>query len=205
MSQIITFVAIAAVIVIGLTIAAIFIRKYHLKEKIHQMLSDNFGMRGSFINEKRFQLRGWADDYKLTIQSIRIPESEAAKEEGNAIKFALPMVNPMRKCLRIVKEDAQHPEISNYIPLDKLLVVKHDMGDWLKINTNDLVFSSLVLSENARISVHDALKNLPHGAIMYIQDEELACIIPSLLKKEAQLEGFYKIVNALKDMKDELN
>ncbi len=127
MSQIITSIAIAAVIVIGLTIAAIYIRKYHLKEKIHQMLSDNFGMRGSFINEKKFQLRGWAGDYKLSIKSIRIPESDVNQEEGNAIKFALPMVNPMRKCLRIVKEDAQHPEIANYIPVDKMLVVKHDL------------------------------------------------------------------------------
>ncbi|MEM6803330.1 MAG: hypothetical protein AAF696_18125 [Bacteroidota bacterium] len=115
------------------------------------------------------------------------------------------MTNPLRKCLRILKTNPPNPDLAAIVPLDKLLTVKHDLGDYLDIHTNDLVFSSLILSENARISIHDAMSNIPGAAIMYIQDEELSCIVPSLLTRSDQLGKFHKIVDALADMKDELN
>lgn len=205
MSEYITFIALAAIIVLGLSIATVLIMAYNRKEKLHQQLSNQFGLRGNYVNEKKFKLFGKNRNYKLVIESDNLGGIYDPKKGGNSIKFSIPVTNPTRKCLRILKEDSSNPKLANIVPLDKLLEVKHDMGDWLKIHTNDLVFSSLVLGENARISIVESFKNLNHGAIIYIQDEELACVFPTLLKHKSQLESLYRIAGTLADMKDELN
>jgi len=205
MSEYITFIVLAVVIFIGLSIAFIRVRAYNLKEKLHQQLSNHFGLRGSYINEKKFKLFGHNRDYKLVIESASIPSGGSSSKLGNSIKMSIPMVNPTRKCLRIFKEGSGNPALEGVVPMDKLLEVKHDMGSWLKIHTNDLVFSSMILSENVRISLSGSLKNLNHSLIIYIQDEELACIVPGILTKKSQLEDFYKLVDVLADIKDELN
>lgn len=201
-SEYITFIALTVTFILIMAVAFYFVRSAFVKEKLHQALSNHFGLRGNYVNEKNFKLYGKHRNYKLTIEAVKVPISSA---KANSIKLSVPMVNPTRKCLRISKHDPSHPDLENIVPLDKLLAVKHDMGDWMQINTNDLVFSSLVLGENARISIYESLKDLKTGAIMYIQDEELACVVPGLLKRNSQLEPLYKIVRALIDMKEELN
>lgn len=205
MSQIITFAAIFAVVLVGVIIAFLRIRNYSKKERLHQELSDKYGLRGRFINEKKFELRGKYREYYLSIESFLLPPNGLEDAKGNSLKFSLKMTNPLRKCLRILKTNPPNSDLEAIVPLDKLLTVKHDLGEYLQIHTNDLVFSSLILSENARISIHDAMSNIPGAAIMYIQDEELSCIVPGLLSRSDQLGKFHKIVDALADMKDELN
>ena len=45
-------------IVLLMGIAFYFVRAYNVKEKLHQQLSNHFGLRGSYINEKKFKLFG---------------------------------------------------------------------------------------------------------------------------------------------------
>ena len=91
-----------------------------------------------------------------------------------------------------------------FADLDQPSFVRHDLGEWLQITTNDLLFASLILSDDIKISLYDTFNKIDAG-LVYIEDEELAFIFPELLTDPEQVASIEKMIQLIVDIKDELN
>lgn len=114
------------------------------------------------------------------------------------------MINPQLKVLRIEKADPAFQEMDKLAILDRPVHMPHDIGDWLAISTNDMMFGSILLSDDLKISLFEVLKPA-EAALLYIEGEELAFVSPQLILDENQIEYYQKATDLLADIKDELN
>jgi len=178
-------------------------RRFRKKELLHQELAKKLGLQVAYLNERDFNLFGTYREYALRIEAVPIVPIGATKGP-TALKLSLPMTNPNLKSLRVGKHSSQYPELSEYRLIDRPAAFPHKVADWLEITTNDLMFSSLLLSDDVKISLYEVLKPLP-AALLYVQDEELALITPLLLTEEDRLTEMKQMADLLCDMKDELN
>ena len=67
-----------------------------------------------------------------------------------------------------------------------------------------MIFSSLILSDNVKISIFEAFKDIPSG-LLVIEDKEMYFILPGKIDNDVKISQSEKIINLMCDMKDELN
>lgn len=177
-------------------------RRFRRKEKRHQALAAELGLQIAYLHERDFNLYGEHRGYPLRIEGtqLSLPGAQTARP---VVKCTLPMVNPNRKGLRILRAHPEYPDVAAYQALDRPQAVRHQVADWLEITTNDLMFAGLILSEEVKISLYDAFHRLETGLLL-LQDEELAFFTPELLLDDETTERYRRIVALLCDMKDEL-
>ena len=189
-----------AIIVIGI----IRNRNFSRKEKLHQEFSKKNGLQLAYIHERQFNMYGNYRGYPVLIESFGYSLPENKKKILPTIKFSIPITNPMRKCFKAEKGINVYPQLANLAPLDKGINVKHGMGEEISMTTNDMLFSSRILSEEVRISIFEAFKN-QEGGVLFLQDENLSFATPLLLIQENTMKSWQKMLDLLCDIKDELN
>ena len=179
-------------------------RNFSRKEKLHQQFSQKNDLQLAYIHERQFNMYGNYRGYPVLIESFSVALPTNKKNVLSAVRFSIPVTNPMRKCIKAEKGFDLYPHLALLAPLDKGISVKHGMGDDITMATNDMLFSSRVLSEEVRISIYDAFKDQEAG-ILYLQDENLSFATPRLLVQEDCLPSWQKMLDLLCDIKDELN
>ena len=198
------FILVISALTLGsVAVGVIRNRRFRLKELLHQKLAKKLGLQVAYLNERDFNLFGTYREYALRIEAfpILLP---GEKQGPMGVKLSLPMTNPNLKSLRIGKDSDLHPELSQYRLIDRPTAFPHEVAPWLKITTNDLMFASLLLADDVKITLYEVFKPLS-GALLYVQDEELAFITPRLLTEPEALQELQSVADLLCDMKDELN
>ncbi len=191
------FVLIFAVIGIAITVGVVRHRRFNRWEQLHRRLAHRRNLQYSFQHQNQFHHYGSYRNYRVEIRPTLVDNSWFTR-------FSIVMTNPNRKALKIAKAAAQFPSLDSLALIDHPFPIQHDLGDWLLMSTNDLLFSSLILSDDIRISLHELLSPLSAGLI-YIYDEELSFLRPGLMEQETDLLLFEKSLDLLCDIKDELN
>lgn len=204
MGSTIFLIVVSILAVVSVTAAIIRNRNFKKKQRLHQHLESKYGLSLAYASENSFTLFGKYQDYKLRIEPIEIPD-RMRETLLDGLKISIPMVNPQRKLFRILRKEEGLPHLNLIAALDHPSFVPHDLGKWLEITTNDLVFASLILSDDIKISIYDTFNKLDTGGVLYIEDEELAFILPELLVDEEQLPIIEKMINLVVEVKDELN
>ncbi|MEL7530543.1 MAG: hypothetical protein AAFN10_04510 [Bacteroidota bacterium] len=197
MGTTITFGIIIIVILTAIIVGYRRHRRYGRWEMLHQRFAKRRSLKVNFIHQDNFQFYGSYRDYKVVIKPEMIDEVLFSS-------FAIEMINPNRKALRIAKKSESAPTLDSKAVIDHPFKIKHDIGKWLIMETNDLVFSSLVLSDDIRISLHEIF-SAHNAALLYIYDEELALLVPKTLDREEDIIPYEKALELLCDIKDELN
>lgn len=196
---------ILAVILTIVTIAIGMIRNRRFKalEDLHASLGKRLHLDIAYASPKSYTLFGTHREYPIKIQPINLA-LPGTNEPKWFTKVMIPMVNPVRKMLRISRRSPYFSELENLVHVARVDSVSHDLEPWLDIQTNDLMFSSIVLSENVKISIHQVFSQLVSG-LLYIEDDELSIILPGPIGSEKDMELAYLGAETLCDMKDELN
>jgi hypothetical protein len=163
-------------------------------------------MQLAYMNEQQAVWYGNYRGYALRIETVLIPVPgpRGRALHRPALRFALPMHNPSLKVLRIAR---RHPDASwlDAIALpDRLTPFPHGIAPWLDIQSNDMLFSSLILSDDLKISLYDVFSRLEAG-LMCICDDEMRFFYPGLLPDSSDLSLMLKIADLLCDAKDQLN
>ena len=179
-------------------------RNFSRKEKLHQAFSNKNGLQLAYIHERQFNMYGNYRSYPVLIESFASSLPENRKKTFSAVRFSIPITNPMRKCFKAEKGIKAFPQLALLAPLDKGINVKHGVGDEISMTTNDMLFSSRILSEEVRISIFEAFKDQEAG-VLYLQDENLSFATPVLLSNENASISWQKMLDLLCDIKDELN
>ena len=177
-------------------------RRFRRKEDLHRRLASQYQLQIAYLNERDFSLYGEHRGYALRIEALTL-RAPQEKEGQTVIQVSLPMVNPTRKIVRIVKPSEQHPKLSQHGRMDRPQTVRQEIAPWLAITTNDLMFTGLILSEDVKISLFDVFNRLESGLLL-LQDEQLAFYSPELLSEPEATDRFERIIALLCDMKDEL-
>lgn len=198
------FIILAIVLTIGtVAIGVIRNRRFKAVEDLHESLGKRLDLDMAYASPKDYTLFGNHRDYSIKIFPINVA-LPGTNEPKWFTKVVIPMVNPVRKMLRVSRRSSQYSELENLVQVARVDSVSHDLAPWLDIQTNDLMFSSIVLSENVKISIHQVFNQLVSG-LLYIDDDELAIMIPGLIHSQEEPEIVYLGAQALCDMKDELN
>ncbi|MEL6629362.1 MAG: hypothetical protein AAFQ83_14715 [Bacteroidota bacterium] len=198
------FIIVMSILAIASVTAAIIRnRNFRKKEKLHEGLGETYGLSLAYASERSFTLFGTYQDYSLRIEPVELP-NRSRETILEALKISIPMVNPQRKLFRAIKPLEELPHLDIIADLDQPSFVRHDLGEWLQITTNDLLFASLILSDDIKISLYDTFNKIDAG-LVYIEDEELAFIFPELLTDPEQVASIEKMIQLIVDIKDELN
>ncbi|MEL7340083.1 MAG: hypothetical protein AAGM67_06320 [Bacteroidota bacterium] len=172
-------------------------KRYGRWEKLHARFAKRRSLKHNFIHQDNFQFYGSYRDYKVQVKPEKIDERLFSR-------FCIEMINPNRKALRISRSNEAFPSLEKEAIIDHPFPIKHDIGEWLVMQTNDLLFSSLILSDDIRISLHEVFSKY-EAALLYIYDEELVLLIPQTLEYEEDMIKYEKALEILCDIKDELN
>ncbi len=196
----VTYIAFGVIVLVILT--AIIVgyrrhRRYNRWEMLHKRFAKRRSLKVNFIHQDNFQFYGSYRDYKVIVKPELIDEVLYSA-------FTIEMINPNRKALRIAKKSESAPTLNSRAVIDHPFNIKHDIGKWLIMETNDLVFSSLVLSDDIRISLHEIFSKYD-AALLFIYDEELCLLVPKTLDREEDITPYEKALELLCDIKDELN
>jgi len=198
------FIIVMSILAIASVTAAIIRnRNFRKKEKLHEGLGETYGLSLAYASERSFTLFGTYQEYSLRIEPVELP-NRSRETILEALKISIPMVNPQRKLFRAIKPLEELPHLDIIADLDQPSFVRHDLGEWLQITTNDLLFASLILSDDIKISLYDTFNKIDAG-LVFIEDEELAFIFPELLTDSEQVVSIEKMIQLIVDIKDELN
>lgn len=193
-------------IILTITTVAIGVirnRRFKAIEDLHASLGKKLELDIAYASPKSYTLFGNHRGYVIKVIPLNLA-LPGTNEPKWFTKVTIPMVNPVRKMLRISRRSPSHSELESLVQVARVDSVSHDLEPWLDIQTNDLMFSSIVLSENVKISLHQIFNQLVSG-LLYIEDDELAMVLPGLLRTEQEKELAYLGAQTLCDMKDELN
>ncbi|TAE56067.1 MAG: hypothetical protein EAZ89_05055 [Bacteroidetes bacterium] len=177
-------------------------RNFRRKEALHQALADAYHLQIAYANELNFTIFGQHREYPVQIDVARL-HVRGKREARYCLKISLPMTNPNRKSLRISRRNPDWSEFDGLAVIDRPFVVRHGISNWLEILTNDMIFSSLILSEDIKITLFEVFNPLEAG-LLCIHDEELSFYYPGLLDSQEQHIHSGKILELLCDIKDEL-
>lgn len=198
------FIILAVILTLGsIVIGVIRNRRFKAAEDLHASLGRRLGLDIAYTSPIDYTLFGSHRGYPVKVQPINLA-IPGTKQPKWFTKVHIPMINPVRKMLRISRRSDQFSELENLVQVARADSVSHDLEPWLDIQTNDLMFSSIVLSENVKISIHQVFRQLTSG-LLYIEDDELSLVVPGLLGSEKEIEVVYLAVQTLCDLKDELN
>lgn len=194
-----SFIVIAIAIIVGIRRH----RRFRNQEQRHLNLAGQLGIRSAYMSPDAFTLYGNFQGYDLRIEPIPLPMMGTDKPFP-ILKARIPMVNPNLKILVISKGVKEIQPIQRLIQLDRPVHMSHQLGDWLSITTNDLMFASVLLTDDIKISLYELFSKLDQG-LMYIQDEELAFILPSLLTEDPYIKQIQKAAQVMVEIKEELS
>lgn len=193
--------------VLVLIIATAFIvgmirnRNFQYRQELHETVARQTNLKLAYQSPQQYKMYGEYRGYPVKISSIELMKS--SKEDVKFVsKIRIDMINPNRKSILISLPGAS---LTKLVPLDDPVKVKHNAQEWLDIYTNDMMFSSLLLSDDVKISVGAFFQSKEQNGVIYIYDDELACIFPELLLKSDQVNVYKKALDVLCDIKDELN
>lgn len=198
------FIILAIVITLGaIAIGVIRNRRFKRLEQLHTDLASSLGLDTAFSSPSSYSIFGTHREYPVKISPLNLA-LPGNKEPVWVTKVSIPMVNPVRKMIRVARRSPDHDELESIVQVAKVDSVSHDLEPWLDIQTNDLMFSSIILSENVKISIHQVFRQLTSG-VLYIEDDELAIVMPGLIKTTEQSHLASLGASTLCDIKDELN
>lgn len=178
-------------------------RKFDRIENLHKSLARQLGLSISYLNQKDFTLFGKYRGYKVRIEGIKLP-SEDRTETLPAIKCSVQMVNPQLKCLRVEKKAESFSYFNKLAFIPRPFNMNHNIGDWLSITTNDMMFASILLSDDLKISLFETF-NPVENAILYIEGEEMVFLGLDLMEEQDRVNYYAGVLDLLADIKDDLN
>lgn len=176
-------------------------KRFRKKQNIYHQFTSKNHLKLAFRNPKNFTIYG---EYRGF--SIRVEPNRELKQNGNSsdgVIFQLPLVNPNLKAIRIVKKNNKYPWIQGLFPIDQVVAVKNTLGDEVIIQTNDMLFSSFLLSEDLLIDMGVLFTKLDAG-IIFIHNDVLGCIIPHYIYENNMEEVWQRVMDILCDIKEEL-
>jgi hypothetical protein len=191
------------VIFLALAVGIIRNRAFSRKEKLHYRFAERHGLQIGYMNEENFTVYGKYRGYPVQIASVFL-RSRHEKAGQTVVKCILPIVNPNRVALRAARRGPSAAALDEQAVIDRPQFVRHGIADWLEIQTNDMMFSSVILSEDVKITLYEVFSRLEAG-LLCVYDEEMAFYLPLLLTSEEALETFSRALDLICDMKDELN
>ncbi len=198
------FILLFSIIALGsIAIGVTRNRRFRDLEHTHQQLAKQLGLEIAFADPKDYAIFGLHRGYSLRVEPVNLA-FPGAKVPAWHTKIHIPMVNPLRKMIRISRKDPSHSALEALVQVGRADAVAHDLASWMHIQSNDLLFSGIILSENVKISIHKAFKGIPAG-VCYIEDEELAFVFSGFLNDQEQVKRATYAVELLCDIKDELN
>lgn len=194
------------VLILLITGITIFIGVYRNRrfvrwQKKHEAFANKLGLKIAYSNPKAYKIFGKRGPYELFIEPIQLSDKE---ESDWATRITFPMQNPNLKALRIIKYNGQFPEFDNFGRIDRPTDIPYKIGEGIKIETNDPLFSHLVLTDDIKMDIAVAFKKLDTSAV-YIYADELSAVIPSLIHESSDKEIYHSHLELLFNIKEELN
>ena len=118
--------------------------------------------------------------------------------------FSVRMHNPMLKAVQVIKANPAFPEFhSTYF--EKLPInYKHDFGPSIEIYTNDIMFSSILFSEDVKIDLGLAFQKL-EAAAWFISGDTMGFIKPQDWDHSKITLYWDEILDLLTSVKEELS
>lgn len=192
------FLVIALAIIVGIRRH----RRFRINEQRHIQLARLLGLKRAYVSPSDFTLFGQFQGFDLRVEP-QLVQTRGEQSYFEIVKTAIPMVNPNLKILAISKGIREVPAMQQLIQLDKPVHIPHQIGDWLSITTNDMFFSSIILTDDIKISIYKLFSRLDQG-LLYIQDEELAFVLPGYITQDAQVNAIHLAAQLMVDIKEEL-
>ena len=197
------FIIVAVLIAAGsIAIGVYRNRRFRAMELRHSGLAESLGLEIAFADPRQYAIFGNLRGYPIRIEPVNLAEP-GSKTPAWHTKIHLQVQNPLRKMIRIARRSPGTPLLDRIVPLNRLDSLAHDLDPWMNLQTNDMMFASILLSDEVKISIHLAFRDC-EAAVLYIEDDELAWVMPGLLADEAASRQLTLAADLLCDMKDEL-
>ena len=173
-------------------------RRFKYIEKVHRDFAEKIGLHPVYVNESNFNIFGSYRTYPLRV----IPHMIV--KQSPATQIIIPMTNPNLKWMRIGKNLQAVSGFEQVSQHDKASPVTHQIDSSIEIASNDMIFSSLILSDNVKISIFEAFQDF-QSAMLAIDGDMMFFITPGRIEKEDYIPKLEKAINLMCDIKDELN
>lgn len=170
---------------------------------MHEELSKVLGIELAYASPEQYSMYGSYRSYPIKIAPRNLARP-GTKEAAWYTQASIPMINPLRKMIRISKRSTHFREMESLVQVARPDSVHHDLPSWLDIQTNDLMFASVILSQNVKISIHQLFQEVEAG-VLAIEDNSLMIIFPGLIQTAQRHRIWELATNTLCDIKDELN
>ena len=171
-------------------------------QMLHNRIANDIGLKLVYADARNFTLFGDFRSYPVRMEPISLVSDTKNPHWG--IKISIPMVNPTLKALRIAKSSPSYPYLEQVGKVFRPVEVPHKIADELRIETNDFMFCHLILSDDVKMDLVVLFKALEAG-VVYLQDDELSCVLPDLIRDQPHLQIYHTALELLCNMKDELN
>lgn len=176
-------------------------RLFRYKERLHHQLAADLGLQVVYTREDSFRIFGHIKGYHLSVYPVVLRDAKG-KPTQPAIQLSIPMTNPQRKGWRVLKSHPDYPAYAQLGQPNRPMRVAQELPG-LEISSNDLLFSSVVLSDDLKINIHNLFKQLP-AAVLFIEDETLACYLPGHAVRPEVCQWVKEAAAILVDIKEEL-
>ncbi len=179
----------------GLIWGLLAIRSFQQKRKPFEFLAEKLGLELSYNSATEFMLRGRYRGYPVTALAVQ----EETKDGSQAIlyKVSIPMINPQEKMLLVYTGKDRY---STRIDESRKIPLQETFAPPIQAFTNDLLFSSFVLTESIRMKIEKVCSNLSDAGLFISEDE-----LTFLANAQEDANSIQTLLDLLADIKDSLN
>ena len=183
-------------ILIAGTIAmlAFFLLRRKQARKPFEQVATSLGLDLTYSHPQDFMLSGWYRSYPLTL--ITLPIATQASPTLPCYKASVPMTNPQGKIFVVEKGSLRYDRELAAAPL---IPLKETFSPGLTGRSNDLLFSSVLLTEQVKATIERFFAGVYMGQL-FIAGDELTVIVAN--EKRADLLPL--CMDLLADIKDSL-
>lgn len=179
----------------GLIWGLLAIRSFHQKRKPFELLAEQMGLELSYSSAIEFMLRGRYRGYPVTALAVQ----EETKDGSQAVlyKASIPMINPQEKMLLVYTGKDRY---STRIDESRKIPLQETFAPPIQAFTNDLLFSSFVLTEPIRMKIEKVCSTFSDAGLFISEDE-----LTFLANTQKEADSIQTLLDLLADIKDSLN
>jgi hypothetical protein len=167
-----------------------FFQRHRLKKRLRQIAVHlKGGLR--YVRHCDFGITGTYKGYSFSCNAI------ADNKELLGVKIILPMNNPQHKQVRFAKSDADYAWLRAFAPVSGGQTVENAFAPNLVLTTNDLFFSSVILTEDIKPKLKVFFEGISSG-VVYLHENELGVALPMSFTTPESLAASLALLSEIK-------
>jgi hypothetical protein len=201
MSTTIQLVILLSLVLVGTLVTLLILRKQADRKSL-RTFAHSARLSLVYRNASDYQLEGGFRTYPIHFEPA-FPQGKVRKKDKPWTQITIGMINPNHMYFRMHKGFREIPWLTNYDQANAK-EMKHELPADITIETNDMMFGGMILSEQVKARTQQVFEMSDH-ILICIKGEELIALMPEGPENPDKWKLSAEVMTLLTEIKDELN